>query len=69
MSTINIDRELTQSNELRDDELDAVSGGITCASGRHFDEATIDVGGGGSGATPASAWNACLNGYGFPSMA
>jgi hypothetical protein len=28
MSTINIERELSQSNELRDDELDAVTGGL-----------------------------------------
>jgi bacteriocin-like protein len=28
MSTINIERELSQSNELRDDELNEVTGGL-----------------------------------------
>jgi len=63
---------MSTERELTNDELDAVIGGVTCVDGRHFDEAAlIDVGGGGGGGgiTPAGAWNACLNGYGFPSMA
>jgi bacteriocin-like protein len=55
----------TSHDELTINELDTVSGGVTCVGGQHFDEAIIDVGGGGGGATPASAWNACLGVFGF----
>jgi len=51
--------------ELTIDELDAVSGG----TGKHIDNVEIETFGGSSGPTPASAWNACLNGCGYPSMA
>ena len=59
-----IDRELTEN------ELDAVSGGDFSIV-HHLDMPSITGGGdgGGSGPTPASAWNDCLRGYGFPPMA
>jgi hypothetical protein len=56
-----------EHRELTETELHAVSGG----AGKHFDNVELTSGDGGSAPapTPASAWNACLNGYGFPSMA
>jgi bacteriocin-like protein len=57
---------MSTERELTNDELDAVSGGV---SGRHFDEVSIDVGGGGSGNTPAGAWNACLGVFGYKPQA
>jgi hypothetical protein len=72
------DHERSRSScELTDAELDAVSGGLTPVGGRHFNEATFINGGGGSGATPASAlahpriaaamaaWNNLLRQNGF----
>jgi bacteriocin-like protein len=57
---------MSTDRELTINELDTVSGGLTSAAGRHFNEASIDVGGGGGGATtPAGAWNACLNVFGY----
>ena len=64
--------------ELTSNELDAVSGGANaCGSGpldcvALFTTLGDTVGGGGGGGgvtTPAGAWNDCLHGYGFPSMA
>jgi hypothetical protein len=57
------DRELTIN------ELDTVSGDLTCGAGRHFNEASIDVGGGGGATTPAGAWNACLGVFGYTPQA
>jgi hypothetical protein len=47
-----------------DSELDAVSGG---SSGAHIPNVIIEMGdgGGGGGATPAGAWNACLKVFGY----
>jgi hypothetical protein len=59
------DRELSQSNELRDEDLEQVVGG---RSGAHIANVIIeDVGGGGGsgGNTPAGAWNACLGVFGY----
>ena len=55
---MNTERELTEA------ELDAVSGG----AGKHIADATIETFGEsttGGGATPASAWNACLGVFGY----
>jgi bacteriocin-like protein len=54
----------TEISELTDTELDAVSGG---GSGQHIQDAIIEDfgGGGGGGITPASAWNACLEVFGY----
>jgi hypothetical protein len=62
---------MTTAHELTEAEPDAVSGGVTCAAGRHFDEVSIDVGGGGAGGgtTPSGAWNACLGVFGYPPQA
>jgi hypothetical protein len=57
-------RIMSTERELTIDELDAVSGG----AGKHFSDATIETFGGGTtggGATPASAWNACLCVFGY----
>jgi hypothetical protein len=59
---MNTERELTI------DELDAVSGGSN-----HIPNVIIeDVGGGGGGGgaiTPAGAWNACLDVFGYSPQA
>jgi bacteriocin-like protein len=53
-----IDRELTEN------ELDAVSGGLSIQ--KHFDQASSNGGdGGGGSATPTSAWNTLLYQYGY----
>jgi bacteriocin-like protein len=55
----------TEISELTETELNAVSGGSTCAAGRHFAEASLDVGGSTTDPTPSSAWNACLGVLGY----
>ena len=58
--------------ELTIDELDAVSGAEMLTIQKLTDAPSPkspDGGGGGGGTTPAGAWNACLNRYGFPNMA
>jgi hypothetical protein len=56
---------MSTERELTNDDLDDVSGGLTCAAGRHFAEASIVVGGSTTPPTPSSAWNACLGVFGY----
>jgi hypothetical protein len=61
---------MSNTRELTEAELDAVSGGGDLQI-QKFMDAPSSGGGyvGGGGSTPAGAWNDCLRGYGFPPMA
>jgi hypothetical protein len=51
--------------ELRDDELDAVSGGTTIVPNRQTINARMDLGGVGDAGTAVETWNTLLGNYGF----
>jgi hypothetical protein len=64
-----MEKIMSTERELTSDELDLASGG-----GNHIPNVIIeDVGGGGgsggSGITPAGAWNACLGVFNYPALA
>jgi hypothetical protein len=62
---------MNAEGELTNEQLDAVSGGLSELSiAKHLDTASSGGGYvGGTGPTPSSAWNACLGVFGYPPQA